>query len=50
MEQDRMPPNKLMFLVNSLQQKLQEYTIDDGQGGLACYSLWGCKESDRLSD
>ena len=28
MEQDRMPPNKLMFLVNSLQQKLQEYTMD----------------------
>ena len=25
-----------------------EYTpgVDDGQGGLVCCSLWGCKESD----
>ena len=20
--------------------------VDDGQGGLVCYSSWGCKESD----
>ena len=20
--------------------------VDDGQGGLACYGSWGCKESD----
>ena len=20
--------------------------VGDGQGGLACYDLWGCKESD----
>ena len=23
---------------------------DDGQGSLACYSPWGCKESDMTSD
>ena len=21
--------------------------VSDGQGGLACYDSWGCKESDR---
>ena len=24
----------------------QALGVGDGQGGLACYSLWGCKESD----
>ena len=24
--------------------------VDDGQGGLACCGLWGCKERTRLSD
>ena len=24
----------------------QALGVDDGQGDLACYSLWGCKESD----
>ena len=23
--------------------------VDDGQGGLACYSPWGCKESDMTN-
>ena len=24
----------------------QALGVDDGQGGLACYSSWGCKELD----
>ena len=24
--------------------------VGDGQGGMACCSSWGCKESDMMSD
>ena len=33
-------------ITDSMDMSLGELGVDDGQGGLACYSPWGCKESD----
>ena len=41
---------RMRWLVASLTQWTWTLGVCDGQGGLTCYSPWGCKESDRLSD
>ena len=33
-------------ITDSMDMSLGELGVDDGQGGLACYSPRGCKESD----
>ena len=34
-------------VTNSMDMGLGGHGFGDGQGGLACYSSWGHKESDR---
>ena len=33
-------------IVASMDMNFSTVGVDDGQGGLACCSSWGCKESD----
>ena len=33
-------------ITDSMDMSLGELGVDDGQGGLACYSPYDCKESD----
>ena len=33
-------------ITNSVDMSLTKLGVGDGQGGLACCSLWGCKELD----
>ena len=33
-------------ITDSMDMSLQALEVGDGQGGLACCSPWGCKESD----
>ena len=33
-------------IIDSMDMILSEVQVGDGQGGLACCSPWGCKESD----
>ena len=37
-------------ITDSVDMSLKTLGVGDGQGGLACCSPWGCKESDRTEE